>query len=281
MQGADAEDLQLPVVDPLDGGSKELGVYTAVDDHELLANDFAALLDHEVSVIPRDRDDECGLADLLAQHVAVDMEVRAVRRKAVRDPREPADDEPRGGWMIREVAVHVVDSLGLHQPGVMRDLGKDPECTEEEVETSPRAGEQVAKGPQIATRRVAEKMQLAAQHRQGKKGLKARPGGELERLGMDDVCPLTDERKQLDVDALVFDREDLVEDEGLAQAREAGHDVRDLQSSAAYARLERLRRNETRPRRRVRLRSRALPSRSAWRSHSRGGDRPRQLVTNS
>jgi hypothetical protein len=48
---------------------------------------------------------------------------------------------------------------------------------------------------------------------------------------MDDVCPLTDERKQLDVDALVFDREDLVEDEGLAQAREAGHDVRDLQSS--------------------------------------------------
>src|SRR6185503_11867768 len=158
-------------------------------------------------------------------------EVRAVRREAVRDPREPADDEPRSGWMIREVAVHVVDSLGLHQPGAMRDLGKDPECTEEEVETSPRAGEQVAKGPQIATRRVAEKMQLAAQHRQGKKGLKARPGGELERLGMDDLCPLTDERKQLDVDALVFDREDLVKDEGLAQAREAGHDVRDLQSS--------------------------------------------------
>ena len=46
--------------------------------------------------------------------------------------------------MIREVTVDVVDPLGLHQPGGMRDLGKDPDRSDEEVEASPGAGKHIA-----------------------------------------------------------------------------------------------------------------------------------------
>ena len=72
-------------------------------------------------------------------------------------------------------------------------------------------------------------MELAAEHRQGEEWFVLRPGGELERLGMDHVSPFMDERKQLDVDSPLLDGEYLVEDEGLGEAWEARHHVSDLQ----------------------------------------------------
>ena len=59
-------------------------------------------------------DHERGLVDLRGEHGAIDVEIRTVRREAVRDPREPVDQPAGQRWVVREMAVDVIDPLVEH-----------------------------------------------------------------------------------------------------------------------------------------------------------------------
>src|SRR5262249_54042231 len=85
-----------------------------------------------------------------------------------------------------------------------------------------------------------------------------RPQGERRRLGVQRPRALALERVDLDLESLGLDREDLVEDEGLGELREARDEVAD-------ARPRRARRGPARP---------AHPPRPRG-AGARGGARPR------
>src|SRR4029079_5816619 len=104
-------------------------------DLELSARTGGSLDD--AAVVVRDRRDECRLVDLGRKHRPVDVEVRAVRREAVRDPDQPVGEPTGEGWVVREVAVDVVDPELTHLDRHAGDLRKDPQPTEEEVRTAP------------------------------------------------------------------------------------------------------------------------------------------------
>jgi hypothetical protein len=72
-------------------------------------------------------------------------------------------------------------------------------------------------------------VELALEDRRGDERLKPGSLGQRLGLGVDDLRPLAKERKHLHLDSVLLDGEDLAEDERLAQLREAGHDVGDLE----------------------------------------------------
>ena len=77
-------------------GRKNGRVDSAMDDDELRPGDGRRIRVRSDPGCTREiGTTNAASRDLLAQHVAVDVEVRAVRREAVRDPCESVDDEAR------------------------------------------------------------------------------------------------------------------------------------------------------------------------------------------
>jgi hypothetical protein len=113
---------------------------------------------------------------------------------------QPVDDEPGGRGMSGEMAVQMIHAFSLHQPGGMSDLRKDPERADEEVEAAPGAHEEIPERSEVGMGRAPEKVELATQDGQREKRLKPRPGAEFDRLGMDDVGALSDQRIKVDFD---------------------------------------------------------------------------------
>src|SRR5919106_5841511 len=214
---------------------EKLRVHAAVDDDDLPGHVLSALAQDHVPIELRDGDHERGLVDLLAQHVPVDVEVGPVGREAVGDSRQAPNYEARGGGMTREMAMHMRDTAGLHEAGGVHDLGEDAERSEEEVGAAPRSTQEVPERPQVRARFPVEEVELASEDRHGDERVKPGPLADRLRFGVDDLRPLSKKREHLHFDSVLLDGEDLAEDERLAQLREAGHDVGDLEPRRVVA----------------------------------------------
>ena len=146
VQRPDGDDPQRPVDATRSVWHEGGRVDAAVDDLDLASRAAPAGLLDEPPVVLRDGHHERGLGDLRGQHRPVDVQVGAVGREAVRDPDQPVDEEPGEGRVVGEVAVDVLDALGLHLPGGVGDLREDAQPAEQEVRAAPRAAEHVREG---------------------------------------------------------------------------------------------------------------------------------------
>jgi hypothetical protein len=119
------------------------------------------------AVVRRDRHDECGLRDLGGQHGPVDVQVRTVRREAVRDAGQPVHEPAGERRVVREVAMDVIDPLVDHRQRHVSDLWEDPEPAQEEVGAAPRSADHVGERTQVASApaSVAQERELASQDR--------------------------------------------------------------------------------------------------------------------
>src|SRR6185295_11543418 len=137
------------------GGLEETRLDARVDDDDLVAPAPAALPQDQVLVVGRNGHDKVRLGDLLAEHVPIDMETGSLRGEAVRNAGESMDEEPRGGRVVGEMAMDVLDALVLHDARRVSNLWKDPDSPDEEVLASPGALHEGCQSADIGARSAA------------------------------------------------------------------------------------------------------------------------------
>ena len=227
VEGADAQDRERPRVRSAARRLEACRFDAAVDDDDLAGDVGTGFRHDHIAVIRGDGDDEGRFPHLFAKHAPVDVQIRAMRCEAERDVRQAMDDESCESRMACEVAVNVAHPALFHEPGRMGDLREDRDRAGEEVQAAERSAQHVREHPEVPAGTLSEKEQLGAEDRKRDEGQVVRPFDERLRSGVDVPGALAQERVELDLHAAVLDRDDLVQDERLAELGEAGHHVGD------------------------------------------------------
>jgi len=146
--------------------------------------------------------------------------------EAERDPGEAVHDERRERRVRCEVGVHVRHALLPHEVGEVHGLREDADGPGEEVRAPPGLAEDRGGQFRVTDRLLAQEPPVGPHDGRRDEGMIVRAADPRVHLGVHDRLPLAQQRVQLHGDPLLGARRHLVEDEGLAQLREARHDVR-------------------------------------------------------
>jgi hypothetical protein len=167
---------------------KDLRIHAAVHDVDLLLHLRPALLDDNVPVVIRDRDDERRRLDLTIEHRAVDVQIGAVGGEAEWNSGQAMDDESGESRMRGEVSVNVLDSRRFHLVCKAYGLWKDPDRTQQEVPAPGGSPQNVAEEPKVFPRATGEVMEVRAHDGQGEKRVKPHTGHHPLDFGVSDEC---------------------------------------------------------------------------------------------
>lgn len=203
-------------------------VHAAMDDLDLIGQ-CPVPAREQAPVVLRDGDDRRRVADLDVQHGALDVQVVGVAGERVRRPGQAVHDPGGKRRMGRPVGVDVVRAARLDAAGERGSGRDDRDGADQELERAAVAPQGAPPRPEVAPRPAPEPVPLRGEHRPRPAPDDRHPLDERGGTGLQGRLGFADEGVQVDVDPEPLELEHLVEDEGLGQLREPGHDVGDAQ----------------------------------------------------
>ena len=120
---------------------KLASVDAAMDHANFVTRVVTAFVRNDVTVVERDSNDRTRSPHFLSQHMAIAVQVGAVRREAEGDPSKAMNDVRDGCRMAGEVCMQMLDSETLHSPRQQHRFREIRNCSSQ-IPTAASVGSQ-------------------------------------------------------------------------------------------------------------------------------------------